>query len=204
MPSARDMWCCDECADNFDETQSDRIKWKLFVWMGIWSFTGTGRALKLYVHAANLSLAVPCFFRVSGFTGLMKVRVKWLLSLPQLNLNWENTWAVQICVLMHQGPHLKSRNNLVLHILGGFDGSQAALFYCIKYTLQIKSSKLQGWLVGYDTNDCVMSTIWPIRENITMTYLELITLLHIVCAHAVCHGEIISKRAVKSHSQVGL
>lgn len=149
MPSARDMWCCDECADNFDETQSDRIKWKLFVWMGIWSFTGTGRALKLYVHAANLSLAVPCFFRVSGFTGLMKVRVKWLLSLPQLNLNWENTWAVQICVLTHQGPHLKSRNNLVLHILGGFDGSQAALFYCIKYTLQIKSSKLQGNLISW-------------------------------------------------------
>lgn len=47
------------------------------------------------------------------------------------------------------GSSLKSWNNLVLHILGVFDGSQAAHFYCIKYTRQIKSSKLQGNLISW-------------------------------------------------------
>lgn len=60
--------------------------------------------------------------KAGGFTGLMKVRAKWLLSIPQLNWSWEPMRALsrgalqrhimlKIFVLTHQGSRLKSWNN---------------------------------------------------------------------------------------------
>lgn len=80
----------------------------------------------------ELRYAVPCLSRVSGLTGLMKVRLWGVLSLPQLNLNTRE--RVSRSDVRSDIPHLKSWNSLVLHVLSVFDERQAAGFYCVRYT----------------------------------------------------------------------
>lgn len=103
------------------------------------------------------------WMRVGGFTGLMKVRLKWVLSLPQLNWSWAarvNSQQTHAIMTHHASdihfdtlgsPHLKSWNNLVLHIFSVFGKrqSQAVCFYCINSALKIKSMNLKGDLTGW-------------------------------------------------------
>lgn len=81
----------------------------------------------------ELRYAVLCLSRVSGLTGLMKVRLWGVLSLPQLNLNTREGHVSRSDVCSDI-PHLKSWNSLVLHVLSAFDKRQAAGFYCVTYT----------------------------------------------------------------------
>lgn len=95
------------------------------------------------MHVLELGHAVFLWVRLGGFTGLMKAMalsapVKLKLGAHVSRRMLQRHIILQMLVLTHQGPHLKSWNSLVLHVLSVFDErqSQAGGFYCIKSALK--------------------------------------------------------------------